>query len=63
MQVAELTAQGLVRESEGAMCFFMPDKAIPLMLRKSDGGFTYDTTDMAAYVPPVPPVPPRCARG
>ncbi len=50
IQVAELTAQGLVRESEGAMCFFIPDKSIPLMLRKSDGGFTYDTTDMAAYV-------------
>jgi hypothetical protein len=46
--VEELTASGLVRESDGAMCFFIPDKPVPLMMRKSDGGFTYDTTDMAA---------------
>jgi arginyl-tRNA synthetase len=27
---------------------FMPKLKVPLMLQKSDGGFNYDTTDMAA---------------
>lgn len=26
----------------------MPDDPVPLMMQKSDGGYTYDTTDMAA---------------
>ena len=46
--VKELTEQGHVRLSDGATCFFIPGKEVPLMIRKTDGGFTYDTTDMAA---------------
>ncbi len=50
--VAELMAAGLSRESDGAQCIFfdevplLADKA-PFMVRKSDGGFGYATTDMA----------------
>jgi arginyl-tRNA synthetase len=32
----------------GAKCVFLPNYKIPLMLQKSDGGFGYDSTDMAA---------------
>jgi hypothetical protein len=32
--VDELKARGLVRESDGAQCFFIPDKEVPLMMRK-----------------------------
>ena len=28
--------------------FFVPKNKVPLIIRKSDGGFNYDTTDMAA---------------
>ena len=27
---------------------FVPKNKVPLIIRKSDGGFNYDTTDMAA---------------
>jgi arginyl-tRNA synthetase len=52
--VAELEAQGLTQLSDGAVCIFPPGfttregAPLPLILRKSDGGYTYDTTDMAA---------------
>jgi arginyl-tRNA synthetase len=52
--VAELEAQGLTELSDGAVCIFPPGfttregAPLPLILRKSDGGYTYDTTDMAA---------------
>jgi arginyl-tRNA synthetase len=52
--VAELEAQGLTVLSDGAVCIFPPGfqtregAPMPLILRKSDGGYTYDTTDMAA---------------
>jgi arginyl-tRNA synthetase len=51
---AELEAAGLAVMSDGALCVFPPGftgrdgKPLPLMLRKSDGGYGYDTTDMAA---------------
>jgi arginyl-tRNA synthetase len=51
---AELEKDGLAVMSEGALVAFPPgftgrDGApIPLMLRKSDGGYGYDTTDVAA---------------
>lgn len=51
---AELEKAGLAVMSEGALVAFPPgftgrDGApIPLMLRKSDGGYGYDTTDVAA---------------
>lgn len=52
--VAELEAKGLARESEGALCAFpagftnRDGDPMPLIVRKSDGGYTYDTTDLAA---------------
>lgn len=44
----DLTARGFIEISEGAKCMFIPHFDIPLMLQKSDGGFNYDSTDMAA---------------
>jgi len=47
--VEDLQARGLCVESNGAMCLFTPKVAeIPLMAVKSDGGFGYDSTDLAA---------------
>ena len=52
--VAELEAKGLLRVDEGALCAFPPgftrrDGApLPLIVRKSDGGYGYDATDLAA---------------
>ncbi len=43
--VDELTAAGIAVASEGALCVFVD--GVPLMLRKSDGGYGYDTTDLA----------------
>jgi len=51
---AELAALGVAVMSDGALCVFPPGftgrdgTPLPLMLRKSDGGYGYDTTDMAA---------------
>jgi arginyl-tRNA synthetase len=52
--VAELEDKGLAVVSDGALCVFPPGfstregEPMPLILRKSDGGYTYDTTDLAA---------------
>lgn len=52
--VEELEKKGLVQLSEGAKCIFVEGfknregDALPLMIQKSDGGYNYDTTDMAA---------------
>jgi len=35
-------------EEGGAKCVWVPKSTIPLMLQKSDGGYGYDSTDMAA---------------
>jgi arginyl-tRNA synthetase len=48
--VADLEQKGLVTLSEGAKCVFHEGIRIPLMIQKSDGGYNYDTTDMAAIV-------------
>jgi arginyl-tRNA synthetase len=51
---AELEERGLAVISDGALCAYPPgftgrDGApLPLMLRKSDGGYGYDSTDAAA---------------
>ena len=50
----ELQAKGVAVISDGALCAFPPGftgrdgKPLPLILRKSDGGYGYATTDMAA---------------
>lgn len=52
--VADLENKKMVTISEGAKCIFLPGftnregDALPLILQKSDGGFNYSTTDMAA---------------
>jgi len=49
--VDELVAKGIARESEGALVIFFDAlpalKAHPALVRKSDGGFNYTTTDLA----------------
>ncbi len=45
--VRSLEEQGIAVESEGAICIFVDDNAAPLIVRKSDGAFTYATTDLA----------------
>ena len=51
--IDELVSAGLAVESDGALVIFSaevtgPDGSpVPLMVRKSDGGYGYDTTDLA----------------
>ena len=52
--VAELDAKGLLTESDGAQCVFVDGfenaegEPFPLIVRKSDGGYGYAATDLAA---------------
>ncbi|KAJ3341354.1 hypothetical protein HDU93_004990 [Gonapodya sp. JEL0774] len=46
--VEELQKLNVAQESEGAMCVFVKGRSDPLIIRKSDGGYGYGTTDMAA---------------
>jgi arginyl-tRNA synthetase len=46
--IEECTQKGMVELSDGAKCIFLENFKIPLMVQKSDGGFNYDSTDMAA---------------
>jgi arginyl-tRNA synthetase len=52
--VKDLAASGLLEESEGAKCVFLEgftnkDGApLPLIVQKTDGGYNYATTDLAA---------------
>jgi arginyl-tRNA synthetase len=46
--VKELKDTGLIVESKGAQCIFTNVDDVPLMVVKSDGGFGYDSTDLAA---------------
>ncbi len=52
--VLDLEQKGLVQDSNGAKCIFIEGflnrdgEPLPLMIQKSDGGYNYDTTDMAA---------------
>ncbi len=45
--VAVLQAQGIAVESEGAIVVFVEKIKAPFLIRKSDGAFTYATTDLA----------------
>ncbi|MFM7168473.1 MAG: arginine--tRNA ligase [Planctomycetaceae bacterium] len=45
--VESLQQQGLATVSEGAMCVFLEGNAAPFIVRKTDGAFTYATTDLA----------------
>lgn len=52
--VTDLEQQGLITVSDGAKCVFLPgftgkdDKPLPAMVQKSDGGYPYLATDVAA---------------
>ncbi|GGR40523.1 arginine--tRNA ligase [Actinoplanes ianthinogenes] len=52
--VDDLLAQGLLTESDGALCAFpagftgRDGEPLPLIVRKADGGFGYAATDLAA---------------
>ncbi len=52
--VSELDALGLLVDSDGARCVFPPGfvnrdgEPMPLIVQKSDGGYNYATTDLAA---------------
>ncbi len=45
--VSSLKQKQLARESEGAMCVFIEGNAAPFIIQKTDGAFTYATTDLA----------------
>lgn len=46
--VDDLMERGVAEESDGAKCVFVEGAQIPLIVQKSDGGFGYASTDMAA---------------
>ncbi len=52
--IADLESAGLLRESEGAQCVFLDEfknkdgDPLPVIVQKSDGGYLYATTDLAA---------------
>jgi arginyl-tRNA synthetase len=52
--VKEFEDKGLIEISDGARCIFIEGylnregERLPLMIQKSDGGYNYDTTDLAA---------------
>lgn len=54
--VADLEKKGLVTISDGAKCIFLEGfiardgSPLPMIIQKSDGGYNYDTTDMAALL-------------
>ncbi|MUN40734.1 arginine--tRNA ligase [Actinomadura litoris] len=51
--VAELESKGIAVVSDGALCAFPPGftgregEPLPVIIRKSDGGYNYSTTDLA----------------
>jgi arginyl-tRNA synthetase len=53
--VKDLEKKGLIQISDGAKCVFIEGfknregNPLPVMVQKSDGGFNYDTTDIAAF--------------
>ncbi|CAF2517124.1 unnamed protein product [Rotaria sp. Silwood2] len=45
--VKELESKNLLKLEEGRKVMFLPDIDVPLTIVKTDGSFTYDTSDMA----------------
>jgi len=45
--VKELDNEGILKEEDGRKLMFIDGCNIPLTVVKSDGGFTYDTSDLA----------------
>lgn len=52
--IADLTAQGLLVEDNGAQCVFMDEfknaegETLPIIVQKAGGGYLYSTTDLAS---------------
>jgi arginyl-tRNA synthetase len=46
--VDDLMSRGVGEISEGAACVFVEGQKVPLIVRKTDGGYGYASTDMAA---------------
>ena len=52
--IQDLEERGLITESDGALCVFLDEfkgkdgRPLPVIVRKSDGGYLYPTTDLAA---------------
>jgi arginyl-tRNA synthetase len=46
--VSHLESQGMLTLSDGAQCVFLEEDAPPFIVQKSDGGYLYATTDLAA---------------
>ena len=45
--VERLKAEGIARETEGAVGIFFEDQDVPMLIQKSDGAYLYATTDLA----------------
>jgi arginyl-tRNA synthetase len=45
--VEDLSAKAIAADSEGAVCVFVAGNEAPFIVRKTDGAFTYATTDLA----------------
>ncbi|KAI6211441.1 putative arginine--tRNA ligase, cytoplasmic [Aphelenchoides besseyi] len=45
--ICDVSRRGLLKEDEGRKIYWPTGATIPLTIVKSDGGFTYDTSDMA----------------
>jgi arginyl-tRNA synthetase len=45
--IHSLEERGIAQESEGALCVFVEDNTAPFIVRKTDGAYTYATTDLA----------------
>jgi arginyl-tRNA synthetase len=45
--VEDLLSRGIARFSDGAVCVFIEGVEAPFIVRKSDGAYTYATTDLA----------------
>ena len=46
--VEELESKGLLKDDNGAKVMFPEGFTVPLIVKKSDGGFGYDSTDLCA---------------
>jgi len=46
--IEDLEKKGMATQSRGAVCVFVEGDENPLIVRKSDGGYLYATTDLAA---------------
>ncbi len=48
--VESLKSRGLAKLSEGATCVFLEGNAAPFIVQKTDGAYTYATTDLATIL-------------